>query len=95
VRPRQCRRRTDPATWEGKHEWDVYDTTGPLLHYFSTPHHYIAVVVYHNSTHISFLFASILFPAISSRKTIWVVSLGSTRWNCRTFLEMVKGKEGS
>jgi hypothetical protein len=71
-----------------------YDTKEPLLHYFSTPQHYIAVVVYHDSTLTSYSRSSpfSLPPSVSYCKATWVVrALASTSVKLQG-LERVKGR---
>jgi len=48
-----------------------YDTEEPLLHYFPTPQHYIAVVVYHSSTHVLFPFISTSRPTHTAKLHGW------------------------
>ena len=58
-----------------------YDTKEPLLHYFSTPQHYIAVAVYHSSTLTFYSSPSPLSlpPSVSYYKATWVFrALAST-----------------
>ena len=68
---------------ECKPQMRCYDTKEPLLHYFSTPQHYIAVVVYHSSTLTSYSFPSpfSLRPSVSYCIATWVSSRGETTWS--------------